>query len=64
MKIEWTQDKKNKVCQKIENWIIEHGSSATSGEGIAQDDDCQIDAPNLIGDLVDDIIKPEVEDED
>lgn len=64
MKIEWTQEMKDAVCKKIEEWITEHGSPATSGEGINQDDDCQIDSIELISDLVDDIIHPEIEDSD
>jgi hypothetical protein len=60
MKIDfnWTQEKKDLIAEKIESWILKHGSSATHGEGIMQNDDCQIDAPELIADLVDDIIKP------
>ncbi len=62
MKIEWTQEKKDEVCKRLEKWLVEHGASA--GEVIAQDDDCQIDAPNLIGELVDEVIHPITEDSD
>lgn len=55
----WTEEKKIKVCEAIEAWMKKHGSPAYSGEGIMQDDDCQIHAPELIADLVDDIIQPD-----
>jgi len=57
IKIEWNQEKKDRVAEMIEEWLIEH--DASDGETIAQNDECQIDAPNLIGDLCDEIIKPE-----
>jgi hypothetical protein len=61
IKINWTQAKKDKVAKAIEKWIIEHGAFA--GEVIMQDDDAQITAPELLSDLVDDIIKPESTDD-
>jgi hypothetical protein len=62
--IEWTQEKKDKVAEKIEQWIRERGSAACFGEGIMQNDDCQIEAAPLIADLVDDIIEPKFIDDD
>lgn len=58
LKIEWTPEKKDAVCDAIEKWLRKHG--AWGGEMIMQDDDCQIYAPDLISDIVDDIIKPEI----
>lgn len=56
--IEWTPEKKEAAIKKLEEWI--HKYQAHSGEKIMQDDECQIHAPELISDLVDDIIKPSV----
>jgi len=56
--IEWTPEKKEAIIQKLEEWIHEY--NAHSGEHIMQDDRCQIHAPELLSDLVDDIIKPTV----
>ena len=54
--IEWTPEKKEATIKAIEQWIIEH--DASSGEHIMQSDGCIISAPELLSDLVDDIIKP------
>ena len=62
MKIEWTPEKRIEVCDVLSEWLIKH--NACSGECICQDDDCIIDAPELISTLVDDIIKPTTEDEE
>lgn len=59
--INWTDEKRVKVCDAIEAWIKKY--NATSGEHIMQADDCQTYAPELISDLVDDIIMPEEDDE-
>lgn len=55
--IVWTDEKRKAVCDKIEEWMKKYG--AYSGEKIGQDDDCQIYAPVLLEDIVDDIIKPD-----
>jgi len=55
--IKWTDEKKEKTILAIEAWIKEHG--AAMGEIIMQSDSCIISAPELLSDLVDDIIKPE-----
>ena len=60
--INWTQEKKDAVCEMLDKWLKKHRAHA--GEMIMQDDDCQIYAPVLLSDLVDDIIKPELVDED
>ncbi len=56
VEINWTQEKKDQVIAAIEKWIREH--DATAGEVIMQSDDCIITAPELLSDIVDDIIKP------
>ena len=55
------QETKDKVFEAIVDWM-QHPKhwAAHSGEGIMQDDNCDIDAPVLIGDIVDDILKPVV----
>ena len=62
IKIEWTQEKKDAVCEMLDKWLKKYGAFA--GEMIMQDDDCQIYAPSLISDMVDDIIHPEYVDEE
>lgn len=56
IEIIWTPTKKRLVLQAIENWIREH--HATAGEVIMQSDECTISAPELLSDIVDDIIQP------
>lgn len=58
-KINWTDQKRIDVCNAIETWMAKYATASYHGEGIMQDDNCQIHAPELIADLVDDIIKPE-----
>lgn len=60
--IEWTQEKKDKVVIAIHNWIMANG--ATAGEVIMQSDSCIISAPELLSDIVDDIIKPKYVDDE
>ena len=55
--INWTQLKRNTVCDKLEEWIKKY--DAYLGEHIMQDDNCQIYAPVLLSEIVDEIIKPE-----
>lgn len=55
--ITWTDEKKEAVIQKIDEWIKKYHAGA--GEVIMQSDNCIIYAPVLMSDLVDDIIKPE-----
>lgn len=48
------------VLNKIVEWMEdEKHYAAHSGEGIMQDDNCQIDSPELISDIVDDFLQPE-----
>lgn len=61
MKIVWTQQKKNEVCEMIEAWMQKHPASE-SGEGFMQSDDCLLNVQYLFTDLID-VIKPEVDDE-
>ena len=47
------------VFNKVVDWMQNPKHyAAHSGEGIMQDDNCQIDAPELISDIIDDIIQP------
>lgn len=57
--IEVTQEKLEAIFMKIVDFAKKTGQ--VSGEGIGQDDDCQIESPVLLGDIWDDIIKPETE---
>lgn len=56
--INWTDEKKQAVIEKIDAWIRKH--DATAGEVIMQSDECIISAPEILSELVDDIIQPEV----
>lgn len=47
------------VLDKVIEWMIKHPAS-TCGEGIMQSDDCQTYAADLIADIVDDILIPEL----
>lgn len=50
---------KASIFDKIVAWMQDPEHYASScGEGMAQDDNCQIDAINLIIDIVDDCLKP------
>ena len=54
--------KKDQLWEAIEKWIRKH--DATMGEIIMQSDDCILSAPELLTEIVDEIIKPEVIRED
>ena len=49
----------DEIINKILEWMEDprHYASAC-GEGFLQDDNCQIDAPYLIADIIDEILKP------
>ncbi len=58
--INYSPDTAQKILDKVIEWMQHKKHSASScGEGIMQDDNCQIDAPELISDIVDDILEPE-----
>lgn len=57
--IHWTDEKLEKVKTYLDNWIKKH--EAFAGEVIMQNDDCLIYAPELIAEIVDDVLKPEIE---
>lgn len=58
--IEYSQEAADRALHKILDWMQEPSHYASRcGEGIMQNDDCLIDAPELIADIVDDILKPE-----
>lgn len=46
-----TEELKQQIFEKVIKWIEEH--KAYHGESIHQNDDCLIDAPDLISDIVD-----------
>ena len=54
-----TAHKKQKLWDKMIKWCIDH--NATSGES-AQRDDFNIDAPDFMSEVIDDIIQFETED--
>jgi len=62
MEIEWTPEKKDAVCAYLDKKLKE--LDADCGEMIQQSDRCQEEAINILSDLVDDIIKPETEEEE
>lgn len=49
---------REEVFEAITDWMIKHG--AYSGEHVMQCDRCVIGAPELLADIIDDIIKPEI----
>jgi hypothetical protein len=53
-----SQETKNAVFQAVLDWFNEH--EQYSGEGIAQSDDCQINAAPLLERIADKIIKFDV----
>jgi len=57
--INYSPETADEILDKIIAWMEhkDHYASA-HGEGIMQNDECIIDAPNLIADIVDDILKP------
>lgn len=57
--INYTPETADAVLNKIIEWM-EHSNhyAAHSGEGIMQSDNTIIDAPDLISDIVDDILQP------
>lgn len=55
--IQYSPEVAQQVLDKIVKWMNEH-PSAHSGEGICQNDECLIDAPELIASIVDRILKP------
>lgn len=58
-RIEYTQEVADAVLNKVIEWM-QHPDhyAAHSGEGIMQSDNTVIDAPELISDIVDDVLKP------
>lgn len=57
--IKINKEKRKKVIKALLTWMEKY--NAYSGEMIAQDDNCQIYSSVLIADIVDDILKPELE---
>lgn len=62
--IEYSPEVAMKVLDKIIEWMTHKDHYASySGEAIMQNDNTIIDAPELISDIVDDILKPELKKE-
>jgi hypothetical protein len=49
---------REEVFEIITDWMVKHNTY--SGEGVMQCDICIISAPVLLADIIDDIIKPEI----
>ena len=57
--INYSQEVADQVLNKVIEWMEHKNHYASySGEALFQDDDCIIDAPELISDIVDGILKP------
>lgn len=56
-KINYSQETADAVLNKIIEWVEQNG--AISEEIIMQSDECIISAPEILSDIVDDILKPE-----
>lgn len=56
IEINWTDEKKQRVLQLIENFIVKY--EFTSGEALMQSDDGTIESPSVMADIVD-VIEPE-----
>jgi hypothetical protein len=61
MIIDWTSEKEKQVLDLIEGYIFKH--RVTAGESVMQMDGPQIDAPQLLAEIVD-VLKPEFESDD
>jgi len=59
VKIEITEEKKNAIVARILDYIKTY--NCTSGEKLHQDDDCIMYAPEVLSDIIDDILNIEKE---
>jgi hypothetical protein len=50
-----SQEAAGKVVEAIINWCNKY--QCNSGEMLCQDDDCMIESPYLVADIIDDILK-------
>lgn len=58
--IQYTPESANEILDKVIEWMQHKNHYASAhGEGIMQSDDCLIDAPQLIANIVDKILKPQ-----
>lgn len=55
VKLEITEDKKNAVIERILEYCKEY--NCTSGEHLQQNDDCLIEASQVLSEIIDDILK-------
>lgn len=60
--IEITEDKYEKVFDAIIKYMLDN--SCFSGETLHQDDECIIEAPSCLSDIIDNIIQPKYIGED
>ena len=59
VKIDITEEKKTLVFEKILEWCKNH--DCISGEKLCQNDECNIDSPDLLSDIIDNVLKFESE---
>lgn len=55
-KVDLSEEAKDKIVQKILDWMQKYKISC--GESVQQTDDGIIESPNLVSDIIDDILKP------
>jgi len=60
VKIDDSQESVNAVFEAVVNWFKKY--QCYSGEEIMQDDECLLNAPELLADIADDTLKFEFED--
>lgn len=59
VQIEITEEKKNAIVDRILEYCKKH--DCISGETLHQDDDCIIYAPDVLSDIIDNILQPKEE---
>lgn len=55
-KVDLTQEDKDKIVQKILDWMVEYKISC--GESLHQTDNGLLESPNLVSDIIDNVLKP------
>jgi hypothetical protein len=55
-KVDLSEEAKDKIVQKILDWMQKYKISC--GESVQQTDWGQMESPNLVSDIIDDILKP------
>lgn len=54
-KVDLTQEDKDKIVQKILDWMVKY--KICCGESVQQTDDGIIESPNLVSDIIDNVLK-------